>query len=277
MAAWWIDKKQKSAEAIKNMKNNILLAGILALFLGAGTSHAAPITWGTSGTMSGDSDVVVPTVGTLIFADGFTPSAASYVSQAYTINGVAFTAYNGNSNGTTYGGDVTFAGLQGNYGIAYYNNLANANWGSSTDGYKNIFSGTSYSPSGSAASVTISGLTAGYTYQIELWANNTYTYDTADGGTQTFYTDGNIGTESPLVSQGSSTSLGEWITGTFVADGSTEVIDFAGTSGFGSLAGMTLYETAVPEPSTVALLSMAAGLAGLVAVRRFRLVSVPLV
>ena len=139
-------------------------------------------------------------------------------------------------------------------------------------GYQNILQGAliSDNPSGVPITLTLNNLVAGRTYQLELWS--TSSYSKISGGTATDETTALGGTSFTI--DGGVTQLGQYAVITFDADNTPDAVTISADCD-SVLNAYSLIEeaAAVPEPSTVALLSAGAGLLGLVAIRRFRLAS----
>jgi PEP-CTERM motif len=136
-----------------------------------------------------------------------------------------------------------------------------------------VFSG------GGNATLTLGGLTAGLTYEIELWA------DDSRGGSTRFEELSDANGDSPATvnytvpsngnPQGSGGEIGQYAIGTFVADGNPEVIDLdpgnAGVLGSNGAAQINSFQlrqvpAGTPEPTTLGLLGIAS--LGMLARRR---------
>jgi PEP-CTERM motif len=216
------------------MKSRTTALAALAAFALAGSAHAATISWSSSAFLT---DGTTPwafvegqfaTTGTQIFAEN---SGGGAVSSG----GINFTApsvgvFDADFNGYHSGLPVTLA---------------------STGTYKNA---------NALGTVNLTGLTSGYTYRIQALLIDgrpddgiqTITGRTAwfDGTNQGVFANGVTG-----VTWGD----GLLATGTFVADATTQSFtiqtrnpaDTANTGG--QLNALTLYQTAVPEPSAALL------------------------
>jgi len=114
--------------------------------------------------------------------------------------------------------------------------------------------------------LTLSNLNVGDTYQAEIWVASTNI--TGDE----YITFGGVATPFHVTS----ITSGEYVTATFMATSDTQTLSIDATAPAQSILNAfdLIDTTAVPEPSTVALLSVACGLMGFVAVRRFRLAAV---
>lgn len=235
-----------------------ILAVVSAFALISSTSHAAIITWGLPTNISGDSDV--STAGTLFQAanvgDGTTPSP--------TINGVTFPAFVMGSGPSFTLGDFTLAcpswinGYSGyGYGSGPFSGLSSA--------YQGLLGYGNY---GNAAAVvmtlTITNLTIGNSYQFQWWVNDSrqvWAGQTVDA------TAGNSVTLDANTTEAAG-GIGQHVLGTFVADGTSQTIDFQGNAGNATLQNAYQLRdiTPVPEPASATLLML--GAAALAARRR---------
>ena len=231
----------------------------VALFLTAHClSHAqAVITWGTPTFISGDADVAA--VDTRLWAYNFGNAAVSSV-----VNGVTFTGYASNTGNsdftlTTVGSSIhQNATVFGNTG-AFYTALSS--------GYQDLLRSATFW-SGSLANtqtMTLLNLIVGTTYQIQFWVNdsrpnyhNTEIVTFSDAAT-----DGN--TVSVRFSNNGAT-LGQFVTGVFTAEDTTQVINLGPYSP--QINAATLGTIAIPEPSTYAVLVGALALGWVVLCRR---------
>ncbi len=217
----------------------------LSLLVLAGGAHAATISWSTAMGISGASDV--STTGTLVTALSLGGAAAASV----TVNGVTFTGLDANGTSVTDGdvelqGEGTLPTMQGEdnleYAAAPFDNLSTS--------YQGLLSHADTEVGSNSIELTISGLTTGDSYLFEWWSsdsdffNNVGTIATA-GNAVTLHSN----TSSPL--QG---GVGQYATGTFTANSSTESISFdVGPSTI--VNAFQLRETtAAPEPSSGAML-----------------------
>jgi PEP-CTERM motif len=265
------------------MKKLSLSLGILAVSLIVGSSAAKSQTvtifdW-NAGNITGDSDVIKP-VGNQIVVDAYSFSysgAGSYAPNpsitSPVVNGVTFTmiATLGVHVYTTANGNValTEEGALNQFGGNSSSSTAGGTpFTSLSPDYQNVLTGSPYSNNGGHdGALALNNLVVGASYELVLWASQPTNGTRAE--TITALSDGS----SWSASEGGSGTLGSWFTATFTATQATE--DFTYVSSYDStITALELIETpvAAPEPSTVALLSMAAGLVGWVAVRRRGLV-----
>jgi len=231
-----------------------LAAAALAAFAFTTAAQAqnAAITWGTPTDVSGSADVV--TTGTYV------DSAVMYGTNGgpnsdITVNGVTFNAYSGSF--TPIGGNV-YALSFNNSNITYDANAAPGTPTTSSD-YEKL-----YSPQGGGADnyftsstyqLTLGGLTAGNTYQLQLWSNSW------NSNFASVYGDG-LGNNVTLNMQ-TPTTTAQFALGTFTASSSTESISYlTDGSGYAFTPGaISLRDvTGVPEPTTFASLLGGTGL-----------------
>lgn len=223
---------------------------VTVFMLASASARASAITWGPATTASADSDVV--TNGLLVAAynvgvtTGFSP---------LTINTVTFTAV-GLTSGMPSGSPEFWNPDGAAFGTA--SGLSSA--------YQDMLrSGAEAHPS---ATLTLTGLTIGHPYLVQLWVD-----DSRGGGVATrtetlTSTGGNtvqLAFNFPQVSGGA----GQFAVGTFFADGANQVINISGSAtGVSAISQINAYQLRdlVPEPSTIALLS----LGGLLLFRRRR-------
>jgi hypothetical protein len=218
---------------------------LVLVSLGAGRAGAAVITFGAAQQITGDSDILT---------NGTTDRAYLFAANSGppdTINGVTFTEFD--SNGGNPNGDTsTFTnGLTGVFGSGNppYSNLSQA--------YQILLSSAHYNGStGTPASITLNNLTVGDDYEIQVFVN-----DSRDiGGIRSESISG-----SPYLefnTTGSDGGLGEYVTGTFTADSTSQTLTFTPASDNFSVAqvnGLQLRNlSAVPEPSSLVLLGVGA-------------------
>ena len=187
------------------------------LFIAA--ANAGPdITWQAPVTISGPSDVSLN--GTL--AGTWGPGddwGGGNRSDYFPVNGVTFAAY---GNGP-FGSWVSTSGLDDRYG-----GYANPN---TTDGNYNYVLQTAIYSYSSSISLTWGGLTPGNTYEVQFWVNDGRNNVTAE---RTETLTGGGSTSAPLAygTGVGGTGPGQYILGTFVADGSgTETITLNASGG----------------------------------------------
>ena len=213
-----------------------LALSLLALGLALPAAHAAEITWGPATEVTlppGASGVL--SASTTGFVDTDVLDNGAFVAavtngNAGTVNGVAFTRFDSyNTDGTyliTYGASPITMQWAGNRG--------DAGWGAPNNGYgsfgydnetsKNLLltgGGEGLSP----GTITLSTLTEGKQYQIQIWAptwNNTF--NTTVGGVA-------LRISEPQWWQNGGTepyTLPQYVVGTFTADSTTQTIPWSG-------------------------------------------------
>jgi hypothetical protein len=236
-----------------------LLAIAAALML-ADTTHAAAVTWSAPTNISGDSDVI--TTGTLVSARNL-----SQFQLTSTVNGVFFDIFP-----VPNGANAIIVGLPG---VANFGNFdlesSDTNYGSTSapftglsPSYQTILGSGAGSSSGSTLTLTLLGLTNGSPYLVQLWSNDS---GMAYGGLNSTTASA---TNSVILDENVSDTvggLGQWVSGTFIATGTSQVISLSGLRPELNAFQVRL----VPEPGTLTLL-VVGGLAfsGLTAVRRLR-------
>ena len=189
---------------------------IVGLFLLAGVLpvRAAVITWASPVNISGDADV--STSGILNYAETWGQNGAA-------VNGVTFayvTSKTGDANvgiafGSTAGIDKSGEGTGG----VPYSGLSAV--------YKVLVKGTVWANVGTQGTVTLNNLTVSNLYQVQMWVN-----DSRGGNYATrVITLGSAGGSPVSLAHyvgGTATSpaggLGQYVIGTFIADGASQVI-----------------------------------------------------
>ncbi len=185
----------------------LLVAG---LCLPAAAGFAAAITWGTSGTISGDSDV--NTNGAALYA---------YSGGGATVNGVAFAA---TGNGNTWGNVIftSFGGFNAVFGATAspFNTLSTA--------YQTVLSTAAWG-SGTSGTVSLNNLISGHAYSVQIWVNDSrgsyqYRYESVTS------TGGNTVTLHFAPNSNSAGAVGQCVAGTFVANGTSQTFSINGNS-----------------------------------------------
>jgi PEP-CTERM motif len=232
-----------------------------------GPVGAASVTWGPPTAITGASDV--STVGTTYAAVNFGDTGA----PAATVGGVTFqpltvSGFNTSSitNGTVTLAETTTV-IHGNNGPAGSNTGAFAAMADAD--YKTLLSSEINSVAIFTLRLTTSGLSVGQPYQVQLWCNYSSTANT----NKVEITGGPMLDDNTTDAVG---GLGQYVIGTFVADGPTQIIDMNGVQGtvfedteFGPITLPLINAfriAAVPEPGTLGLVVF--GAAGLLLRRR---------
>ena len=224
------------------MKKLILCLPIAGL---AAITQASDITWQSVQNISGPSDV--STVGTLV------GTWAPYLQQTsggpMTVNGVTFVG----NDLTAFSTPSWFTGQYTGFGSP----------GTSDANYNTLLEGAQYGANGDGTYFSFGGLTIGDTYEVQIWAEDTRSignrrwenfYDDTTG----YSADGSGAVTYPA--DGTS-SVGQYVIGTFTATSATEQIDEeTWSSSSGQQSGqVNLFQirdiTTVPEPSTFALMA----------------------
>ncbi len=244
------------------MKTIILCAFMAGAF--TLVANAADINWQTPLAISGTSDVSLD--GTLVGTWGPGDDwGGTSRSDYYPVNGVTFAAYGSGP----FGSWVSTSGLDDRYGSYANPNTADAN-------YNYVLQTAIYSY-GEPISLTWGGMTAGDTYQLEFWVNDGRNSVTAERS-ETLTGGANTSAALAYGTGSGGTGPGQFILGTFVADGSgqqTITLNPSGGADIGASAQINLLQlrdiTSVPEPSTIGL--FAAGMVMLLGVVRRKNVS----
>ena len=244
----------------------------LALSLAVEPAKAAVINWGVAQNITGSSDVV--TTGTLHASANFWATGSSAGSGNITVNGVQFDGFQsartlapGSGPTSLTVGNITLTGtspeantvnLQGQGvpvlgGPASYNDLLNQ----TAYVYNTNTTGT--------MGVSVGGLTNGAQYLIQYWVNDSRG---GEPGTRTSLIDGNT---LKLNTTGTAGGLGQYITGTFTADSTTQ--GFQVTGGVGSVAyanAMQVRLLVVPEPTQMVSVAAIGAALGMWRMRKLR-------
>ncbi len=217
------------------MRKYILIA---MLVISAGFAQSAKVNWQSDSQINSES--VVSTNGDLRYAYNF----GSFTGTQH--NGVYFAATSqaasvpvGDNN------EITFQNTDNadDSNFAFYTSpliglLESARWAKSAN-------------SGAAEIVTLNGLTAGHTYELQLFsADRNWNQNLVlDGGTDNEYTSAN------------DTKNGIAVIGTFVADSDPTSFSYQSSVNDrnANLNGLQLRTIAIPEPATLGLLGLMSG------------------
>ena len=233
-----------------------MLAAVAAL--GAGQARAAAISWGAVTNDTGQASDVI-TTGTLLDAGYYGP--AYWLPSTTAVNGVTFNnlVYSGGSvsdgadlsmtpmgaNGTGPGAPLT--GWDANYAAM-------------------INRGAFVTPGASPPALTISGLTVGEQYTVQIWMPN-WNFAWPDAFSDGVNQSGTVNSagQSAIPQYGIGVVADpQYVTGTFTADASTQLIYAIATSppgaqqaGFSAVQVRSDEAPPAPEPASLALLAPA--------------------
>ena len=229
------------------MKKSLLSVTAFISLACLGSSHAAVINWGAAQNITGDSDVA---------NNGTFNRAYIFGNIPWTVNGVTFGAFTGNASGDT----MSFPNQDGGFG----DGAAESSYRALSTAYQNLLYYGAWAYPSNTATITLNNLTIGHTYQVQVFAN-----DSRSAG---------FGRSMALT--GSSTVLdyntteavggvGQFAIGAFTADSTSQELGFSSSTETPQLNGLSLRVTAVPEPSTYAL--VLGGILNLSLIRRRRI------
>ena len=157
--------KFANANRRKLSGKNVLAAvlALLASYLAPLSTPAATITWGAANLISADTDV--NTNGTALYA--YTGGSAA------TVNGATFTA----GSGFAAWGNVSFtSGFTSSSATAF--GVAASPFQDLSAAYTNVLRGGAFGGT-TAGTVTLNGLTAGNSYAVQVWVNDSRSGSTA--------------------------------------------------------------------------------------------------
>lgn len=228
------------------------------LFLAATSSTAfawaegSVITWGAPTNISGDTNV--STDGTLVAAFNMNGSAV-------TVNGVNFASWMFTSNTTsTSMGNFTFTETS-HILIASGLGAGSPPFSNLSSNYQTLLSTALTTDENNTLTLTITGLTLGHQYEFEFFLNGSNS-----AGTDNLRTTASA--PNPVSLDDNTTNAvggtGQFVIGTFNGGDTTEVISFTGTDSTQAptVNAFQLRDiSVVPEPSTLALLGVGAGIA----------------
>jgi len=235
---------------------------------------AAPITWGSATTISGDGDV--STTGTLLYAYNFGPSSVA----GTTVNGVTFAPFalpdlTGPGIPVTVGGvsiSESPGDLIGNLifsgSLAPFTNLSSS--------YRNLLTYGATGGADETVTLQLGGLTPGHTYDFQWWSNDSsgnspLWHDTVATATNSVTL---LGNADPTDG-----SVGQFAIGRFTADATTLSITFdsrGGGSFWPLINGFQVRVVSSPVPEIDpagfgSILALVSGALGLLERRRSRL------
>jgi PEP-CTERM motif-containing protein len=223
----------------------ITLCATIAVMLTT-AANAANIIWGSPTTISGTSDV--STLGTLVGT--WAPGDDAYNPDSLPVNGVTFNAYGSGP----FNSFVSTSGIDGHY--TGFNSP-----GTADNNYNTILKAAVYS-NGSSISLTWGGMAPGDTYLLEFWVQDGRNSTTAE---RSETLTGGANTSAALAYGFGNSGPGQYIIGTFVADGTaaeTLTLNAFGGADIGPSAQVNLLQlrdiTPVPEPASLGILAIGA-------------------
>ncbi|MGC9261811.1 MAG: PEP-CTERM sorting domain-containing protein, partial [Phycisphaerae bacterium] len=230
----------------------------------ANTASASTITWGAAANISGDTDV--STAGSLVVANEFGSS-----TTPETVNGVTFSPFTASPSAVAKQGAVTLsAPTSGDtvetMDVGFGPSGFSASYNALLNGAAALGNGPTATNGLDPMDLTITGLTSGAQYQIEIWVNDSRGYPVSRQETLS-----GSSSDSAVISYLMSPP-GQFITGTFTADntGSQTVSMTPVDNSYGSNnadAQINAFQLrVVPEPATLAL--VAVGGLGLLLLKR---------
>ena len=180
------------------------------------TGRAAVITWG-GGTVAGDTDVL--TNGTAVYA-------YDWDGAATTVNGVSFTGTAATGN---IGGNVGLKSASGSLLNTTTYTSASAPFSSLSGSYQTLLTGGDYANSGAVTlTVTLSNLTAGVFYAVQVWVNDPRVNGLNRATTAN--STGGVGVTLVHNYQEMAGGVGQYAVGTFTATGTTQSFTLIGTA-----------------------------------------------
>lgn len=216
---------------------------IALIFAVAGTAHAASINWSMPADIANDSDVNL--TGTLV-------GAFNLVGATTVINGVSFQSFPVGAQVNTIGG-FSVAADSGSVGSTGTGSAAIPFTNLSSE-YRTMLSDWA---DASPLRLTMTNLTVGATYALQLWVNDARSYKPPGftfgvgivGGANSVELDPNTS-----VNEG---GVGQYVIGTFTANSTTQEVSFDNGEVGGSLNGFQLRALVVPSQQAAPAMSPA--------------------
>jgi len=177
------------------------------------TLLAASITWSKPTVVVGDADVC--TNGVLLYA-------YDDANVAATVNTVPFSA--GNSS-TTLGGNVTLASFYW-YSTSAFGSGAGSPWNGLSTNYQSVLQGGVYAENGVTTTVTLSSLTLGHAYLVQVWSSDSRSL--ASNRTETVTSAGGNAVTLDYNNTGTNGGVGQYSIGAFTADSTTQMFTLTG-------------------------------------------------
>jgi hypothetical protein len=210
----------------KIIKAVIVCAWSAGSFIATANAQNADISWQPPVTISGTSDV--STLGTVVGT--WAPGDDAYNPDSLPVNGVTFNAYGSGP----FNSFVSTSGINDHY--TGFNSPGTPN-----DDYNTILKAAVYS-SGSSISLTWGGMTPGDTYLLEFWVQDGRNSTTAE---RSETLTGGANTSAALAYGFGDSGPGQYIIGTFVADGTgteTLTLNASGGADIGASAQVNLMQ-----------------------------------
>jgi glucuronoarabinoxylan endo-1,4-beta-xylanase len=199
-----------------------IIVCVSLLLAAALDGHAAAIAWNMPQNITGDSDVA--TNGKFLYAEDW--------GAAATVNGVNF-AFDSSATGDANVG-ISFPATAGRSTTA--TGTGGTPYSGISTNYKRLVRGLVYGASAApgatnSGTITLNGLQAGIAYQVQLWVNDSRAAAAGDYTATRSASFGSAGGSSVSLAYyvGGTTSspaggLGQYVIGTFLADGATQAI-----------------------------------------------------
>ncbi len=230
--------------SISKIQTVIVQTMIVSMMLctAAPSTSAAVISWGNPTTIAADSDV--DTSGLLVGAWNIGDTGVT----STTVNGVIFsplaapdsTTIAVNSGALTVDpspGEFKSTNIAAGLPMAPFNTLSSS--------YQELLQAGTANPNSSTLGITLSGLTIGSPYLVQIWVNDSDSYLSGNPHVGTTIVQG-----GPILDVNSTNApggVGQYVTGTFNADAITQQILLSSGAGHVTLNALQL--RAIPEPS----------------------------
>jgi hypothetical protein len=242
----------------------------LSLSLAVEPAKAAVINWGVAQNITGSSDVI--TTGTLHASANFFATGTAAGSGNITVNTVQFDGFQaariqspGSGPTSLTVGNITLTGTSPEANNVNLQGFAGTGGPASYNGLLNQLAYVVNLSTTGTMGVSIGGLTNGAQYLIQFWVNDSRA---APFATRTSLVDGNILAVNTSNNLG---GIGQYITGTFTADSTTQ--SFQSIGGVGSTAyanAMQVRMIAVPEPTQIVSVAAIGAALGMWRLRKLR-------
>jgi hypothetical protein len=240
----------------------------LALSLAVEPAKAAVINWGSAQNITGSSDVI--TTGTLFASANFFSTGTQAGSGDITVNGVQFVGFQsariqspGSGPTSLTVGNITLTGTSPEANNVNLQGFAGAGGPASYNGLLNQLAFLYNTNTTGTMGVDIGGLTNGAQYLIQFWVNDSRA---APFATRTSLVGG---TSLAVNTTGTAGGFGQYITGTFTADSTTQ--SFQSIGGVGSTAYANAMQIRiVPEPTQMVAVAAIGAALGMWRMRKLR-------